>query len=75
VKDTKRRIGNDGTCLEPALADENGIAWPSGVPGGTSKREEPELSVRVRVTRSRRARKSVADLRDKMEDERAEAQA
>ena len=43
-------------ALEPALADEHGIAGLIGLPGGTTKRAVPEASVWVTVTLSRRAR-------------------
>ncbi len=56
VQDTKRLIGNIGHVQNQRSPTRTVSPGLSGVPGGTTIRIEPDASVWVSVTRSRRAR-------------------
>jgi hypothetical protein len=56
VQDAKRLIWNDGHDQNQRSPTRTVSPGPSAVPSGTTVRDEPELSMWVSVTRSRRAR-------------------
>jgi hypothetical protein len=56
VQDTKRLIWNGGHDQNQRSPTRTVSPGPSAVPSGTTVRDEPELSMWVNVTRSRRAR-------------------